>query len=358
MSPARSEARASAAAVAERCRRVPPVDARAATAARRRLAALAVPPGALGEVAELGCRLAAIAGRCPPPAVERPALVVAAADHGVHARGVSPWPRSVTTAMVRTLCDGAATANAFAATVGAEVHVLDVGVAEPAPAHPRLRRPAARGGTDDLAAGPAMSAADCAEAVLAGAHRADELIAEGADLLLTGDMGITNTTAAAALIAVLTGADPDDVTGRGTGIDDDALARKRACVAAAVERHRHDDPLAVLAGVGGLEHAALVGVLLAGAGARVPVLLDGVGAGAAALAATALAPALEGHLLAAHRSPEPGAARALARLGLRPLLDLDLRLGEGTGALLAVPLVRAAAAALRDVATLDDVLGG
>jgi nicotinate-nucleotide--dimethylbenzimidazole phosphoribosyltransferase len=184
---------------------------------------------------------------------------------------------------------------------------------------------------------------------------AAELIAAGHDVLLTGDMGIANTTPAAALIAAFTGADPAGVTGRGTGIDDATLARKTAVVAAALARHRPDpgDPVGTLAAVGGLEHAAIAGLILGGAARRVPVLLDGVSAGAAALVAAALAPDSVAAMVAGHRSVEPGASVALAHLGLVPLLDLGLRLGEGTGAVLAVPVLAAAARVLGEVATFD-----
>lgn len=203
-----------------------------------------------------------------------------------------------------------------------------------------------------------MTDDEAAAAVLAGARTATELIDDGTDLLLTGDMGICNTTAAAALVAAFTGEPPAEMTGPGAGTDPDRLARKREIVTAAVARHREDDPWGRLAGLGGLEHAALTGVLLAGASRRVPVVLDGVNALAAALVARALAPAVAGHLLASHRATEPAAAAALEELGLRPFVDLGLRLGEGTGALLAVPIIRAAVATLTDVATLDDVLRG
>jgi nicotinate-nucleotide--dimethylbenzimidazole phosphoribosyltransferase len=336
---------------------IEPVDADAAEAAYRRHDALATPPGSLGRLEDLGARLSAIAGRCPPPAAERPSLVIAAGDHGVHAQDVSPWPQTVTAAMVTTFNAGRATANAFAANVGAEVVVLDVGLATPVEDHPRLRRARVREGTRDLSLEAAMGSEECAAAVAAGVEVARQRLGTGADLLLVGDMGIANTTAAAALVAAFTGRSPVEVTGRGTGIDDATLERKVAAVTAGVDRHDGDDAWDTLAGLGGLEHAALTGVLLAGAAAGVPIVLDGVNTGAAALAAAALAPEVVDHLVAGHRSIEPGATVALQHLGLVPLLELDLRLGEGTGALLAVPIVRAAAVALRDVATLDEVLG-
>lgn len=340
---------------------VAPVDDRAAAAARARHAALAKPIGALGRLEDLGVALAAIAGACPPPVPHRPALVICAADHGVHAEGVTPWPQAITAAMVGAFCRDGAAANALAGVVGAEVHVLDVGVAADLPDHPRLHRRRVRPGTRNLMVEDAMTRDEAAEAILAGATLAQDLVAAGADLLVTGDMGIANTTASAALVAAYTGRPAAAVTGRGTGVDDGMLAHKTAVITAALERHGPPDPadpLATLAALGGFEHAALVGVALAGAAARVPVVLDGVIAGAAALAAAALCPDVTGYLIAGHRSVEPGATIALSHLGLAPLLDLELRLGEGTGALLAVPVVRAAAAALSGMLLLEDLVRG
>jgi len=351
-SPTSSTAQARVQALATR---VTPADARAAEAARRHADGLRKPPGSLGALEDVGVRLAAIAGSCPPPVPLRPAVVVAAADHGVWARGVSPWPQEVTAAMVTSFCTGDAAVNAVAATVGARIAVLDVGVAGALPDHPLLHRARVRAGTADLSRGPAMTREEAARALLAGADLAGDLIVSGADLLVTGDMGIANTTAAACLIAAFTTAGAEAVTGRGAGGDDALLAAKTAVVAEALARHDPDpaDPLGVLAAVGGLEHAAIAGVLLAGAAARVPLVLDGMASVAAALAAVALAPALGEHLLAGTRSPEPGATIALAALRLTPLLDLGLRLGEGTGGLLAVPLVVAAARVLSEMGTLD-----
>ena len=336
--------------------RVGPLDATAEAAARRRHDRLVKPPGSLGRVEDTGVRLAAIAGACPPPVPQRPAVLIAAGDHGVLAQGVSPWPREVTAAMIAGFCSGTAAVNAIAATVGAQVLVLDVGVASDLPDHPRLRRARVRPGTADLSEGPAMSRAEAAAALVAGAEAAEELIAAGVDLLVTGDMGIGNTTPAACLIAAVTGKAAADVTGRGTGINDATLGLKAKVVHHALDLHRPDptDGLGLLAAVGGLEHAALAGLILAGAAHRVPVVLDGVNAAAAALVAVALRPAAAGYLIAGHRSVEPGASAALDHLGLHPLLDLQMRLGEGTGGLLAVPIVVAAAAVLRDMATFDE----
>jgi nicotinate-nucleotide--dimethylbenzimidazole phosphoribosyltransferase len=288
---------------------------------------------------------------------ERPAVVVAAADHGVHAQQVTPWTQQITTVMVEQFCAGTAAVNALASTVGASIIVLDVGCAVEPPDHPLLRKRRVRVGTDDLSVGPAMTRDDAARALLAGAGIAEELIGNGVDLLVAGDMGIANTTASACLIAAFTGSDAAQVTGRGAGIDDATLAHKRTVVGNALARHSPDpdDPLGVLASVGGLEHAALAGLICSAAVDRVPVVLDGVATNAAALAAVAMCPAAAGYLIAGHRSTEPGAHVALDSLGLTALLDLELRLGEGTGGLLAVPLITAAARTLADMATLADL---
>jgi nicotinate-nucleotide--dimethylbenzimidazole phosphoribosyltransferase len=243
--------------------------------------------------------------------------------------------------------------------VGCEVTLLDVGVASELPAHPLLRSARVRPGTADLTSGPAMARAEAEAAVRAGAEAAADAARE-ADVLVTGDMGIGNTTAAACLVAAFTGRPAAEVTGPGAGAEPERLAHKVALVAAALELHRPSpaDPLGALAAVGGLEHAALAGVMLGGAAARRPVILDGVNAVAAALVATALCPATLGYLVAGHRSPEPGATHGLAHLGLAPLLEMGMRLGEGTGALLALPLLRAAARALAEMATLAEAAGG
>lgn len=335
---------------------VPAPGRKAAAAAWLRHGRLAKPPGSLGELEEMGVRLAAMAGCCPPPIPQAPAVVVAAGDHGVLAQGVSPWPREVTAAMVAGFCSGRAAVNALARIVGAQVVVLDVGVAADLPRHPRLRHAKVRPGTADLAEGPAMTREEAGRAILAGAGIAKELTGAGVDLLVTGDMGIGNTTPAACLIAAFLGRRPAEVTGRGTGIDDDTWELKTKVVERALHLHSPHpaDPIGALAAVGGLEHGALAGLILGGAAARVPVLLDGVSACAAALVAAALASECIGYAIAGHRSVEPGATAVLQALRLRPLLDLQMRLGEGTGALLAVPIVRSAAAALGEMATLEE----
>jgi nicotinate-nucleotide--dimethylbenzimidazole phosphoribosyltransferase len=265
--------------------------------------------------------------------------------------------------MVANFVAGGAAVNALARQAGARVVVVDVGVATPldpgVAGAPALWERRVRPGTADLTVEPAMTTGEALAALEIGVDVANALVDEGADVLLTGDMGIANTTASAALIAAFTGADPADVTGRGTGVDDETLGRKVSAVRRGLARHELTravalaDPVRALAAVGGLEHAALAGFVLGAAARRVPVILDGVIAGAAALVAIAMAPAASDACLAGHRSAEPGHRFALESLGLRPLVDLDLRLGEGTGAVLALPLVQAAAAALRDMATFD-----
>lgn len=337
---------------------VRPVDQTALRQARDRHAGLAKPPGSLGRLEDLGARLAAMSGRCPPPVPSSPVVVVAAADHGVHAEGVSDWPQEVTAAMVATVAAGGAAVNAIAKTVGARVVVADVGTLRLGPVPDGVRDERVRSGTRDLAVEPAMTLDECRTAILAGARVAAELVDDGADLLVTGEVGIGNTTASAALIAAYTGADPADVTGKGANLDHGRTAHKVGVVRTALARHAggpDHGALGTLASLGGLEHAALAGVMLAGAAARVPVLVDGVVAGAAALAAVALCPEAGGYLVAGHTSAEPGGRTLPDRLGEPALLDLSLRLGEGTGALLAVPLVQAAARVLAEMATLADV---
>ena len=333
-------------------------DATAGQLAADRHAALAKPPGSLGRVEELGTRLAAIARACPPPVPQRPAVVIFAGDHGVLAQGVSPWPQEVTAMMIGAFCAGKAAANVIADQVGARVAVVDVGVATELTAHPGLRDAKVRAGTADLSQGPALTREDAARAILVGADLAAELQRrDRVDLLIGGEMGIGNTTSAACLIAAFTSKPAHEVTGRGTGIDEATFDRKLGIVKHALAMHNTnpDDPIGVLAALGGLEHAALCGLILGAAAARLPLVLDGVNVDAAALAAVAFSPQARDYLIAGHRSVEPGATAALAALQLEPLLDLELRLGEGTGALLALPIVRAAAALLGKMSTLADL---
>jgi nicotinate-nucleotide--dimethylbenzimidazole phosphoribosyltransferase len=332
-----------------------PADETAMAAAREHQARLTKPAGSLGALEELSVRLAGLAGVCPPPMPDPATVAVFAGDHGVHAQGVSPWPQEVTAQMVANFVAGGAVVNAFARQAGADVMVVDVGVAVPPPAGPALLEANIRRGTRDMTVEPALTRDEARAAVELGIGVAGQLVASGAKCLLTGDMGIANTTPAAALIAVFTGRSAADVTGRGTGIDDAMLTHKISVVTAALDRHAPDpaDPLGVLAAVGGLEHAALTGLILGAAAHRVPVIVDGVIAGSAALAAAAFTPDAVAAMVAGHRSAEPGASVALDHLGLDPVLDLGMRLGEGTGAALALPVVSAAVRVLHEVATFD-----
>ncbi|MEZ5411862.1 MAG: nicotinate-nucleotide--dimethylbenzimidazole phosphoribosyltransferase [Acidimicrobiales bacterium] len=334
----------------------------AAEAARERDARLTKPPGSLGRIESLAVQLAAIAGGSPAPSPEPAVVVVFAADHGVHAEGVSPWPQAVTAQMVTGICRGGAAISVITRANGLGVQVVNAGVAVPLDDHELLVNRPVRAGSRNLRREAALTRAEAATAALLGVEVGTRLVDErGARCLLTGDMGIANTTPSAAVVAAITGLAPADVTGRGTGIDDATLAAKTQVVADALARLAGRppleplDPLGVLAEVGGLEIAGLAGLCLAGAAARVPVVVDGVIALAGALVACALQPAVAGYLIAGHRSVEPAAGRALDHLGLAPLLDLDLRLGEGTGAALAYPLVRAAALVAAEMATFDDL---
>ncbi|AJT68303.1 hypothetical protein T261_6694 [Streptomyces lydicus] len=332
-----------------------PLDAKALGEAWERQKRMTKPAGALGMLEIISAQLCGLSRKCPPPIPEPAAVAIFAGDHGVHAQGVTPWPQEVTGQMVANFLGGGAVCNAFANQVGAEVCVVDVGVAGDLPATPGLLPRKVRPGTADFTQGPAMTQEDVLKAIEVGIETARDLVAAGNKALLTGEMGIANTTTSAALISVYTGADPAEVTGRGTGINDETHARKVDVVRRALELHQPDpaDPIGVLTAVGGLEHAALVGLILGGASLRTPVILDGVSAGAAALVARAIAPEALAACIAGHRSAEPGHVAALTKLGLRPLVDLDLRLGEGTGALLALPVVQSAARAMHEVATFD-----
>lgn len=333
---------------------VVPLDGEAMSEARTRQSQLTKPVGALGVLEDASVLLCGIGGECPPRVPTRPAVAVFAADHGVHAQGVTPWPQEVTASMVANFRAGGAAVNVLARQAGADVVVVDMGVAVDLEPGPDLLDHKIRRGTSDLASGPAMSRDEAVAGLLAGVSVADRLVDAGHDVLLTGDMGIANTTPSAALVAALAGVDPAGATGRGTGADDAVLARKVAVVEAALAaRPPSGDPVETLASLGGFEHAGIAGFVLGAAARRVPVVLDGVIAGAAALVAQALTPTAVDYCFAGHRSVEPGHAVALGRLGLRPLVDLDLRLGEGTGAVLALPLVQAAAATLREMATFD-----
>jgi nicotinate-nucleotide--dimethylbenzimidazole phosphoribosyltransferase len=339
---------------------VGPLDRDAMAEAQRRLDRLTKPPGSLGRLEELMVQLAGITGRADAP-VDRRAIVLAAADHGVARRGVSAYPVEVTAQMVANFVAGGAAINALAAAVGARLLVIDVGVAGPIPAVEvgpsggELIGARLRAGTRDMTVEPAMTRAEALEAIAVGRRVAAGVMAVGVDLIGIGEMGIGNTTAASALAAVFTGAPAESVTGRGTGVDDDGRRRKVEAIERALELHEPDraDPIDVLARVGGLEIAALVGVIIESVIGRVPVVLDGFITATAALVATAVGPVVADRLIAGHRSSEPGHAIVLDHLGLRPILELDLRLGEGSGAALAMGVLAAAAAVRDGMATFD-----
>ncbi|MFE1166015.1 nicotinate-nucleotide--dimethylbenzimidazole phosphoribosyltransferase [Nocardiopsis sp. NPDC058789] len=332
------------------------LNARAVEEARDRQDRMTKPQGSLGVLEDVSVRLAGLVGECPPPVPEPAAVAVFAGDHGVYAQGVTAWPQEVTAQMVRNFLDGGAVVNAFAKQVGAEVTVVDVGVVGDLPRGTGLLPRKVARGTADFTQGPAMTRDQALQALEGGIEIARDLVSAGNRCLVTGDMGIGNTTPAAALICAFTGADPAVATGRGTGVDDPTYERKVEAVRQALKANPVDeaDPIGTLAALGGLEHAALAGFVLGGAALRVPVLLDGVIAGSAALAAAAISPDSRSACFAGHRSTEPGHAIALEHLGLTPLVDLEMRLGEGSGALLALPLLQGAVRALRDVATFDN----
>ncbi len=335
---------------------IPLPDRSAREAALRRWDELTKPRGSLGRLEELGTRIATIRGETLPR-IRRKVIFTAAADHGVAAEGVSAYPQSVTAQMVLNFLRGGAAINVLARHVGAEVVVVDAGVAGEIPSMDGLVVSKVRRGTGNMLREPAMTREEALRTVEEGRrlfaerHRADPI-----DLVGLGDMGIGNTTSSAALTALFTGRSAAEVTGRGTGIEDGALRRKVEVVQAALERHRPDpaDPIGALAKVGGLEIAFLAGVTLAAAGARVPVVVDGFITTAAALAACAIERGARDALVASHCSAEPGHAIALKHLGLEPLLDLKLRLGEGTGAALAFFLIEASCKLMAEMATFSE----
>ncbi|MCU0495141.1 MAG: nicotinate-nucleotide--dimethylbenzimidazole phosphoribosyltransferase [Chloroflexaceae bacterium] len=371
------------------CTAIPGPDSQAAAAAQGRLDSLTKPQGSLGQLESLLVRLAACTGQLAP-CLEWRVVLVAAADHGVAAEGVSAYPQAVTGQMVLNYLAGGAAINVLVQAAGARMLLADAGVAAELPADPRLRRLGLRRGSGNIAHEPAMSEDEAVAALLFGAALVEEESRSGLSLLALGEMGIANTTPAAALTSAFTGAAPEQTVGRGTGIDDQTLTRKVAVVKQALARTENQEPfivdslqfavprsmalagslptanwqlqtvIATLANLGGLEIAVLAGATLAAAARRIPVLLDGYITTSAALVAAALAPNVRHHLFAAHRSAEPGHGLALAHLGLTeehgagPLLQLGLRLGEGSGAALALPLLVNATRLMRDMATFGE----
>lgn len=332
--------------------RIQPVDPDWIEQARARQLQLTKPPGSLGRLEEIANRMAAIQATLSP-SVERPRIVVFAADHGVCAEGVSPYPQIVTAQMVANYLRGGAAINLLAQASGVELKIVDAGVANAIPETRGLIRRAIAPGTRNFCQEPAMTREQAVAALSVGIDSANRAAADGCTLLGFGEMGIANTTAASALAAAITGIAPAVVVGRGAGADDDCLARKRSAVERALALHlaHIHDPLDLLARLGGFEIGAMCGFCLGAAANRCAVLVDGFIATAAAALAVRFSAAVRDYLFCAHRSTEPGQAALLELIGHQPLLDLGMRLGEGSGAALAMPLVRAAVAALTGMAT-------
>lgn len=333
---------------------IQPLDAQLAEQAQQHLDRLTKPPGSLGRLEELAQRYVAITGQLPP-AINRKAVVVFAADHGVTTEGVSAYPQEVTAQMIHNFLRGGAAINALARQANAEVWVVDIGVAATLPALPGLIARKVRPGTANMASGPAMHREEACQALEIGIAMVEQCCRAGVSLVATGDMGIGNTTPSSALIALFTGVAVDQVTGYGTGIDDQTRRHKVAIIERALQVNapRADDPLGALAAIGGLEIGGIAGLILGCAQARLPVLVDGLIATAGAMVAAALQPCVQDYMIAAHTSVEIGQQVAWRFLGQTPLLDLHMRLGEGTGAVLAMHLVEAAVRVYNDMATFD-----
>ncbi len=334
---------------------VTPPDYRAAAAAQRRQDILTKPTGALGRLEDLSVWVSSCQGLCPPTQFERARVVVFAGDHGVARTGVSAYPPEVTAQMVANIDAGGAAINVLAGIAGATVRVVDIAVDCAKPVSEAIGAHKVRRSSGNIAQADALSADEAIAALEAGRRIADDEVDAGADLLIAGDMGIGNTTAATALIATLTDTEPVAVVGRGTGIDDATWARKTAAVRDAMYRGRRlrSDPVGLLRTCGGADLAAMAGFCAQAAVRRTPLLLDGVVVTAAALVADRLAPGARAWWQAGHRSTEPAHTLALAYLELEPIVDLGLRLGEGTGAAVALPMLRAAVATLASMATFE-----
>jgi nicotinate-nucleotide--dimethylbenzimidazole phosphoribosyltransferase len=332
-----------------------PLHEEAMAAARARQDTLTKPRGSLGRLEDVSILLAGIFGEAIPQ-IRRKSVILAVGDHGVVAEGVSAYPQEVTPQMVYNFLRGGAAINVLARHAGAEIVILDAGVAADLEPHPLLRSAKIGKGTNNMALGPAMSREQAIRCIETGIDAAREQIAEGADLIACGDMGIGNTTASSAITAVITGADPSVTTGRGTGLDDPGLAHKIEVVRRAIQVNQPDpkDGLDVLTKVGGFEIGVLAGAMLGTAASHRPVLVDGFISGAAALIAWTMSPDARQYFIASHQSVEPGHRVGLEAMGLSPLLDLNMRLGEGTGAALAMHIVEAAARCLADMATFAE----
>ncbi|MGY3617668.1 nicotinate-nucleotide--dimethylbenzimidazole phosphoribosyltransferase [Bradyrhizobium sp. USDA 10063] len=336
---------------------IAPIDQTLAKTMRARIDGKAKPPGSLGRIEDLAVQLGMIA-HPSAAALQKAVLLVFAGDHGLTEEGVSQYPSAVTAAMVRTYLAGRASANAFAAASDVSIRVVDAGVASDLPAHPDLFDVKIRAGTANSAREAAMSTEEAHKALAAGFAIASREIEAGADIIALGEMGIGNTASSALLVHRLAPASLDDCIGVGAGQDESGMARKRAAIHKAANRSDATAPFEVLREFGGFEIAMMTGAALGAAAHHRPVVIDGFISSAAALVAVRLAPATRDYCVFAHRSAEKGHDIVLTALQARPLLALDMRLGEGTGALLAVPLVRAASRLLTDVADLSDVLEG
>ena len=335
--------------------RIHPADSEAMRRARARQLDLTKPPGSLGRLEDVSIRLAGIFGT-ERPRIGARAVIVAAGDHGVVAQGVTGYPQEVTAQMVMNFLSGGAAISVMCRRLGIKQVIVDAGVAAELPPHPELRALKIGQGTDDISRGPAMSLQQAEMCVAEGIGLASEVIESGVDLIATGDMGIGNTTPSSAITSAVTGVSPEETTGEGTGRTPEELRHKAEVVRAALEVNAPDpvDGLDLLSKVGGFEIGVLAGVVLGAATMRRPVVVDGFISGAAALVARALCPSARDYMIASHVSAERGHRAALASLELVPLLDLGMRLGEGTGAALAIPIVEASAACLSEMATFTE----
>ena len=334
---------------------IDPLDEISMSKARERQNTLTKPLGSLGRLEELSIKLAGIYAN-PKPVITNKSVILAAGDHGVVAEGVSAYPQEVTPQMVQNFLSGGAGINVLARHVGANITILDVGVASDLPNHPLLKNVKVARGTQNIANGPAMTRDQAIKCLEIGIQAAEEQISEGADLIAFGEMGIGNTTPSSAITSVITKTDARTTTGRGTGVDDDALDHKISIINKAIDTNQPipTDGLDVLTKIGGLEIGALAGAMLGTAAHNKPIIVDGFISGAAALIAWTICPNASLYFIASHNSVEPGHNIGLSTMGLKPLFDLELRLGEGTGATLAMPIIEAASKCLTEMATFAE----
>jgi nicotinate-nucleotide--dimethylbenzimidazole phosphoribosyltransferase len=334
---------------------IEPLNQKAMQAAQERQNMLTKPAGSLGRLEELSIQIAGIMGK-PIPTIKEKVIITMAGDHGVVAEGVSAFPQEVTPQMVANFLNGGAAINALARHIGARVVVVDMGVASEIPAREKLLKRRVAAGTKNIAVGEAMTRAEAEQAVQNGIEIVEGVISIGAHIIGTGDMGIGNTTPSAAIACALMGQSPEKIAGRGTGVDDEGLKRKISAIQRALDVNQPNpkDGLDVLSKVGGFEIGGLAGVMIGAAANHVPVMVDGFISTAAAMIAVTLAPQCKDYLIAAHRSKEYGHSAMLEWLGLKPLFDLDLRLGEGTGAALGISMAEAACKVLAEMATFGE----